>query len=129
MAQKTSLWTKLVYLLGALLAFSAAGLVLYGPEAVSEVAPQAAGYVPDDQRIAYMLAGLGVFLLGAAFLARLRSLIGLVLVTAATVAVHWAAIYGDFNVWLLAVFWSLGFIGVFAVLIYLIAFFRGRDVA
>ncbi len=127
MTQKTGIWTKLVYMFGALIALSVGGMVMYGPVALSEVAPGAAIYVPEDHRIGYGLAGLGVCLFVAAFWPRMRSFIGFAVVSALTILAFWLAVNSQANVFFLMLFWGGGLVGTFAMAVYFIAFVRGRD--
>ena len=124
----SSIWIKLVYLIGALLVLTFGGLTFYGPDAVSEVVPGVSAYVPEDYRVAGVLVGVGAFLLFVVFWARARSLVGLLGVSVLMGAAFWFAVNSDQNVFFRALYWCGGFVGVFLFFVYLIAFCRGRDV-
>ena len=81
----------------------------------------------DRQYVCIALLAVGAVLIVAAIWARLRSLVGLTLVTAGSAAAILAVRSGEFNVWQLIPIWIAAFVGVFATLIYLIAFVRGKD--
>lgn len=81
----------------------------------------------DRQVVSVVCLSLGaIFILGAVW-ARIRSMVGLVVVATGTAAAIWAVHYGNFNVWQLIPMWIAAFVGVFATLVYLIAFVRGKD--